>query len=193
MTIAMDSQRAIVGCDDTRALIFDMHSGKLVRSLPPNPGPVTALYVMQNDDFLITAGGNKITFYSFRNEETFINPYTHHRRKRSFKHIIPSSQRQQQTTTLPPVTCFDISRDSQLAAIASGKCVHIMQINTPEHQSTLDGHMGVVTCLAFSPNNEFVASGSEDKNVIIWGLTLGLAATTFKVHKLHIFRCTYYI
>lgn len=56
MTIAKDSQRAIIGCDDTRALIFDMHSGRLIRSLPPNPGSVTALYVIENDDFLITAG-----------------------------------------------------------------------------------------------------------------------------------------
>lgn len=54
--MAMDSQRAIVGCDDTRALIFDMHSGRLIRSLPPNPGPVTSLYVSKMDDFLITAG-----------------------------------------------------------------------------------------------------------------------------------------
>lgn len=54
--MAMDSHRAIVGCDDTRALIFDMHSGRLIRSLPPNPGPVTALYVSKMDDFLITAG-----------------------------------------------------------------------------------------------------------------------------------------
>lgn len=52
----MDSQRAIIGCDDTRALIFDMHSGRLIRSLPPNPGSVTALYVSKMDDFLITAG-----------------------------------------------------------------------------------------------------------------------------------------
>lgn len=56
MAIAMDSQRAIIGCEDTRALIFDMHSGRLIRSLPPNPGPVTALFVLENDDFLITAG-----------------------------------------------------------------------------------------------------------------------------------------
>lgn len=33
-----------------------MHSGRLIRSLPPNPGSMTALYVLENDDFLITAG-----------------------------------------------------------------------------------------------------------------------------------------
>lgn len=58
----MDSQRAIIGCDDTRALIFDMHSGRLIRSLPPNPGPVTALHVSKNDDFLITAGNKSVPF-----------------------------------------------------------------------------------------------------------------------------------
>lgn len=52
----MDSQRAIVGCEDAKALIFDMHSGKMIRSLPPNPGAVTALYVFDCDDFLVTAG-----------------------------------------------------------------------------------------------------------------------------------------
>lgn len=56
MVMGMDSQRAIIGCEDTRALIFDMHSSRLIRSLPPNPGPVTALHVIENDDFLITAG-----------------------------------------------------------------------------------------------------------------------------------------
>lgn len=56
LNIAMDSQRAVVGCDDTKALIFDMHSGKLIRSFPPNPGPVTALHIFDYDDFLITAG-----------------------------------------------------------------------------------------------------------------------------------------
>lgn len=54
--MAMDSHRAVIGSEDARALIFDMHSGRLIRSLPPNPGPVTALYVSKMDDFLITAG-----------------------------------------------------------------------------------------------------------------------------------------
>ncbi|TMW44087.1 hypothetical protein DOY81_010834 [Sarcophaga bullata] len=46
ISIARDSQRAVVGCEDTRALIYDMHTGRLIRSMPPNPGPVTALYAM---------------------------------------------------------------------------------------------------------------------------------------------------
>lgn len=182
MSIGKDSQRCVVGCEDTRALIYDMHSGKLVRSMPPNPGPVTAVYAMDNDDFLITVGGNKITFYSFRNEELYVNPYSKHpRRKRSLKRHTQAQR--SPSTTLPPITCFDLSRDSQQMAIASGKSVHLMRINTPEYQCTLEGHTCVVNCLKFAPNGEFLATGGDDRLVQIWSLALGEISHTFKSHS----------
>ncbi|XP_034478202.1 NACHT domain- and WD repeat-containing protein 1 [Drosophila innubila] len=181
MSIGKDSQRCVVGCEDTRALIYDMHSGKLVRSMPPNPGPVTAVYAMDNDDFLITVGGNKITFYSFRNEELYVNPYSRHpRRKRSLKRHTQAQR--SPSTTLPPITCFDLSRDSQQLAIASGRNVHMMRINTPEYQSTLEGHTCVVNCLKFAPNGEFLVTGGDDRLVQVWTLALGEINHTFKGH-----------
>lgn len=203
ITIGMDSQRAIIGCEDTRGLIFDMHSGRLIRSLPPNPGPVTAIYVMDNDDFLITAGnfstasfdvpsllltffahsagGNKISFYSFRNEE----PPPHlrlNRRGKPLRQLSLSMRALLNPNNITPASCFDISRDSQLSAVASGRALQIWQINVPQLTQTFEGHTGAVTCVSFSPNVEFVASGSEDKTVIVWGLVLGLVVTTFKGH-----------
>ncbi|XP_020814996.1 uncharacterized protein LOC110189304 isoform X1 [Drosophila serrata] len=181
ISIGKDSQRCVVGCDDTRALIYDMHAGKLVRSMPPNPGPVTAVHAMDNDDFLVTVGGNKITFYSFRNEELYINPYSRHpRRKRSLKRHAQAQR--SPSTTLPPITCFDLSRDSQQMAIASGRSVHLMRINTPEYQCSLEGHAAGVSCLKFAPNGEFLATGSEDRLVLIWNLSLGEISNTFKGH-----------
>ncbi|XP_041675589.1 NACHT domain- and WD repeat-containing protein 1 isoform X2 [Drosophila eugracilis] len=181
ISIGKDSQRCVVGCDDTRALIYDMHAGKLVRSLPPNPGPVTAVHAMDNDDFLVTVGGNKITFYSFRNEELYVNPYSRHpRRKRSLKRHAQAQR--SPSTTLPPITCFDLSRDSQQMAIASGRSVHLMRINTPEYQCTLEGHSAGVSCLKFAPNGEFLATGSEDRLVLIWNLALGEISHSFKGH-----------
>ncbi|XP_037046627.1 uncharacterized protein LOC119081650 [Bradysia coprophila] len=182
MAIAMDSQRAIIGCEDTRALIFDMHSGRLIRSLPPNPGPVTALFVLENDDFLITAGGNKITFYSFRNEEP-PKHLKHNPKGKPMRQLSLSKRALINAANIQPATCFDISRDSQLAAVATSKSVQIWQINSPQLQTTFDVHTGTVTCVSFSPNGEFVASGAEDKTVICLGLTLGLIVTTFKGHN----------
>lgn len=179
MCLAKDCQRAIIGCDDTRALIFDMHSGRLVRSLPPNPGPVTAVHVIENDDFLITAGGNKITFYSFRNEDAIQN--IHSKKKKPVKQGSITS-RTMSLINSNTVTCFDISRDSQMAAIVSGKSIDIWLLNTPEMKTSFDGHTGLVTCVSFSANCEFIVSGSEDKSVIVWGLAMGVIITTFKGH-----------
>ncbi|XP_058836478.1 protein qui-1 [Topomyia yanbarensis] len=187
LCIAMDSQRAIVGCDDTRAQIYDMHSGRIIRSLPPNPGPVTAVYVMEKDDYLVTAGGNKITFYSFRNEDSIANYYP--KKKKMMKKF--SKSRAALAATASPVICFDISRDSTMAAVASSRCIQIWQLNTPELTSILEGHSGTVTCVNFAPNCEYVASGSEDKTVNVWSLALGTIAVTFKGHNTFVTSVTF--
>lgn len=92
------------------------------------------------------------------------------------------SQRALNLANLQPATCFDISRDSQLAAVGSGRSVQIWQINVPKLAQTFEEHNGIVTCLSFSPNCEFFASGAEDKTVIAWNLIFGLIVTTFKVN-----------
>lgn len=84
---------------------------------------------------------------------------------------------------IQPATCFDISRDSQLSAVATGRSIQIWQINTPQMTQTLDGHTGAITCVSFSPNSEFLATGAEDKTVIVWNIVLGLISSTFKVRK----------
>lgn len=183
ISIAADSQRAIVGCEDTKALIFDMCSGKIIRTMPPNPGAVTAVFVMEKDDYLITAGGNKITFYSFRNEDSIVNYYPKKKEKRRSRKQLVSTNRLNLNSNNHPICCFDISRDSSLAAIAIQRGIQIWLLNTPELSKTFEGHTGIITCITFAPNCELVASGSEDKTVMVWGLQFGLLQTTFKAHN----------
>lgn len=35
------------------------------------------------------------------------------------------------------------------------------------------GHDDKITCIAFSPNGQFIAAGSKDSNIIIWDITSG--------------------
>lgn len=123
-------------------------------------------------------GGNKITFYSFRNEE----PRPYPRRNPKGKPMRQMSQSQRAIISASqPASCFDVSRDSQLSAIASGRSIQIWQINVPQMTQTFEEHTGAVTCVSFSPNVEFFASGAEDKTVIVWNLVFSLVVTTFKV------------
>lgn len=180
---AWDSQRAIVGCEDTKAQIYDMCSGKVIRSMPPNPGAVTAVYVMAKDDYLITAGGNKITFYSFRNEDSIVNYYPKKKEKRKNRKQLVSSNRLNLNSNNYPICCFDVSRDSTIAAVAIQRGIQIWLLNTPELSKTFEGHTAIITCISFAPNCELVASGSEDKTVMVWGLQFGVLQTTFKAHN----------
>lgn len=59
--------------------------------------------------------------------------------------------------------------------------VNVWQLNTHELHSTMEGHTGAVTCVAISPNSIFAISGSEDKTARVWGLTLGMVVSVFKV------------
>lgn len=140
---------------------------------------VLSLYVISNVFFFkFIAGGNKISFYSFRNEE----PRPYPRRNPKGKPLRQLSQSQRALINASqPASCFDISRDSQLSAIASGRTIQIWQINVPQMTQTFDEHTGAVTCVSFSPNCEFFASGAEDKTVIVWNLVFSLVVTTFKV------------
>lgn len=84
------------------------------------PNSVTAVYVMEKDDYLITAGGNKITFYSFRNEDAITNFYPKKRKSIKSSHHTASSKATQNFNT-SPVACFDISRCAQMVAVAAGR------------------------------------------------------------------------
>lgn len=61
---------------------------------------------------------------------------------------------------------------------------NVYQLNNNELHSTMHGHTGAITCLAIASNGLFAVSGSEDKLVLVWGLTVGSAVFTFSVSYL---------
>ncbi|XP_049840536.1 protein qui-1 [Schistocerca gregaria] len=171
--LAQDNCRAVVGGSDGKIYIFDMHSGRLSRTLTSHTTEVSGVKVTEKDDFLISSGGNRITFWSFRRDDA-----TGHTTS-----IRKTSQHSQQMHSAA-ITCLDISRDGTMAVTGGvDSLVNIWQLNTHELHSTLEGHFASVTCVAFSPNGLFAVSGSEDKTARVWGLTLGLVVSVFKGHQ----------
>ncbi|XP_043524826.1 NACHT domain- and WD repeat-containing protein 1 [Frieseomelitta varia] len=167
--LARDCRRAIAGGTKGKVSVFDMHSGRLTRTLPTNPSAdVTAVKVTEKDDFLITASGDRVAYWSFRGEEAHTKP------QKSMKEVTLHPH-------TAPISCLDISRDGAMAVTGGvDSLVNLWQLNTHELLSTFEGHIASVTCIAFSASGLFVASGSEDKTVRVWGLTLGLLVSTFK-------------
>lgn len=60
--------------------------------------------------------------------------------------------------------------------------MNIWQLNSHELQCTMDGHLSSVTTVSLAANGLFAVSGSEDHTARVWGLTLGLVVSVFRVY-----------
>jgi len=64
--------------------------------------------------------------------------------------------------------CISFSHDSTRLAIASGRSVALRTIGSLEATHWFSGHDGEVRCLAFSPDDSLLATGSSDMRVKLW-------------------------
>lgn len=108
------------------------------------------IQVTEKDDFLITAGGGRVNYWSFRGEE--VAP----RQSKS------GSKQESLQPHAAPISCLDVSRDGAMAVTGGvDSLVNLWQLNTHELVSTLEGHIASVTCVAFSASGLFAASGTK--------------------------------
>ncbi|XP_050669310.1 protein qui-1 isoform X2 [Leptidea sinapis] len=181
--VAHDSSRAAVACSDQRIYVYSLHSGCLLRTLAA-AHDVAALAIADQDHFLLAAGANRVTIYSFHTEDNLTNfrPTKQMKRKQT-KSTTNISLLQAEQSELIPISCLEVSRDGQLAASGCARgLVRVWQLSTHRLQATLGGHMGHITCVTFSPNNLIVLSGSEDRTVVVWQLADNSPSLTYKGH-----------
>ena len=50
------------------------------------------------------------------------------------------------------------------------KTISVWKMESGERIKTLIGHKDIVTSVAFSPNGEYLASGSSDDTIGLWNL-----------------------
>jgi WD40 repeat protein len=62
----------------------------------------------------------------------------------------------------------------RLAVSTLTHSVHIYDVATGELEAELIGHLGAVTCVAYSPGGRWIASGSDDRTVRLWDPETGL-------------------
>lgn len=62
------------------------------------------------------------------------------------------------------------SPDATLLATSSATTIRVFETSTAELCATLDGHVKLVTNVAFSPSGELLVSSSYDKTVRVWSI-----------------------
>ena len=69
------------------------------------------------------------------------------------------------------IVCYEVSKCGNYLITGSRDClVKTWLLYTGETQYTFEGHIGSITCVAFSNNLSFCISGSDDKTIRLWSM-----------------------
>ncbi len=78
-----------------------------------------------------------------------------------------------------PLSAVAYSPAENLLAVADGTVAKLLDPANGEVRRALDGHKGTIRSLAFIADGKQLATGANDKSVILWNLATGEAVHTF--------------
>jgi WD40 repeat protein len=82
-----------------------------------------------------------------------------------------------------PATCGALSPDQRWLALGWGTEVYLWDVHSGTLLHTLRGHKDLITSLAFAPDGDLLASGSEDTTVWLWKVTDGAPVHTLVTER----------
>jgi WD40 repeat protein len=146
--------------------VHETATGKLLKQLDssPDPRPQRLGAYFARPALAFSADGKALASWSRANEDVQVWDIT--TGKERYRLPVPASSAKYQA-----IGCLVWSPDGRMVAgcgIAGNLKILLWEVTSRKVRAELVGHEAEVRCLAFSPNGQWLASGSADATVLIW-------------------------
>ncbi len=169
--------------------------GEQLHVLSTHSGPVTACTLHSTGDYAVTASSDKS--WALHDLETGSPVFVVGNgtagasrpartscgatRQRALPHVPAHARTAHCTRALGPraprerlrvsgYSCAGFHPDGLILGTATEAVVRIWDVKSRDEVAALEGHQGAISCLAFSENGYYMASGAADGTVILWDL-----------------------
>eukprot|EP00051_Salpingoeca_urceolata_P001430 m.40932 g.40932 ORF g.40932 m.40932 type:complete len:682 (+) comp11419_c0_seq1:841-2886(+) len=157
-----DGRLLASGADDTTIRIWDGDSGELLKTLEGHKDWVNSVTWSPDGTKLASASGDKtVRVYDTNTGKELVVLKGHS----------------------DWVQCVQWAPDGTRAASCAfemDKSVRIWNLQKKKAEHTLVGHTDRVNSVAWSPDSSLVASGSDDKTIVVWDTTTGKQCNSFQ-------------
>ncbi len=163
LAVSPDSSMLVSGGDDNNVIMWDLKTGRRVRTIPAHKAAVNAI-AFSSDGKTLASGSDDKTVRLW-------NVRTGSRLRTLSGHA-------------GGVNAIALSRDGKtLASGSQDKTMRLWNLDTGEVRRIITGHGGPVNAVAFSPNGQIVASASTDNTIRLSNVQDGKRTRTFKGHS----------
>jgi WD40 repeat protein len=156
-----DGSQVASGSKDNSVRIYNTATGELIFSSTEHSGAVSHITFDSKGDFLLSSSADgKINLYDIKNP----------------------TKKASSVNYGGPINSFIVAPNGKSIYVASGK-TSLEQINFKGVVvASLAGHNAKINCMELSPDKKTIATGSDDKNIIIWDVATGKSVKTFTGH-----------
>ncbi|MEP6519928.1 protein kinase domain-containing protein [Microcoleus vaginatus] len=163
LAVSPDNSLLASGGDDNNVIIWDLKTGRRIRTIAAHTAAVNAIAFSRDGKTLASGSDDKTV--------RLWNARTGSRLRTLSGHA-------------GGVNAIALSRDGKtLASGSQDKTVRLWNLGTGEVRRIITGHGGPVNAVAFSPNGQIVATASTDNTIRLSNVQDGKRTRTFKGHS----------
>jgi len=196
-----DGRLAVSGSNDGTLKLWDVASGRELRTLTGHGHWVMAVAFFSDGETIASAGGDTTVRLWDAASGRELRTLAGHRGlvnaiavaangklvasgswDKTVRLWDAASGRTLQTLPADGVKSVVFAPDGKTLAVAAGNVIKLWDVASGKESGTLSGHADGVNSLAFAPDGKVLASGSSDKRIKLWDVATGRELRTLAGH-----------